>query len=400
MVFKTRALIIVIAIVGFCSPLFASSLNKETVERVKKATVFIIMESTNNSSINNPNGRGTCSGFVINDKGYIVTNYHCVHNTTQLKLAFYDKDDWNVYEVKIIGIDPLADVAVIHIPERKKPLPYLDWSLEKPWDGMDVFAVGHPFGMAWTIAKGIISSEKRTVRSPYVRYVQTDTAINTGNSGGPLLNTAGNVVGINSLIISPQPQPKVDAGVALALRNDDAKEIVDVLVKGEEFVRAIVGVRLADLSPINREDIQNLDDVKAAGVTIPNTFGSIVAPGEGIPEGLEVFDTIVGVDGKAVNRQENITDVIRTKKPGDTVDLIVIRDRLFKNVTVTLKKLEVTGAMLFDNQGQPKPSVPQPKPKEETPAVPQPPKEEPKDETPKVEKPNEEPKTDNETTPK
>tara|TARA_Y100001949_G_scaffold33246_1_gene26306 strand:+ start:205 stop:1383 length:1179 start_codon:yes stop_codon:yes gene_type:complete len=389
-VFKTRALIIVIAIVGFCSPLFASSLNKETVERVKKATVFIIMESTNNSSINNPNGRGTCSGFVINDKGYIVTNYHCVHNTTQLKLAFYDKDDWNVYEVKIIGIDPLADVAVIHIPERKKPLPYLDWSLEKPWDGMDVFAVGHPFGMAWTIAKGIISSEKRTVRSPYVRYVQTDTAINTGNSGGPLLNTAGNVVGINSLIISPQPQPKVDAGVALALRNDDAKEIVDVLVKGEEFVRAIVGVRLADLSPINREDIQNLDDVKAAGVTIPNTFGSIVAPGEGIPEGLEVFDTIVGVDGKAVNRQENITDVIRTKKPGDTVDLIVIRDRLFKNVTVTLKKLEVTGAMLFDNQGQPKPSVPKVEPKVE-------PKEndekQKESETPKEEKP----KTDNET---
>ena len=384
----------------FAGSVVASTLNKETVERVKKATVFIIMESKNNTSITNPNGRGTCSGFVINDKGYIVTNYHCVHNTTQLKLAFYDRDDWNVYEVKIIGIDPLADVAVIHIPKRKKPLPYLNWSLEKPWDGMDVFAVGHPFGMAWTITKGIISSEKRTVRSPYVRYVQTDTAINTGNSGGPLLNTAGNVVGINSLIISPQPQPKVDAGVALALRNDDAKEIVDVLIQGKEFVRAIVGVRLADLSPLNREDIQNLDDVKAAGVTIPNTYGSIVAPGEGMPEGLKVFDTIVGVDGKAVNRQEHITDVIRTKKPGDTVDLIVIRDLLFKNVTVTLKKLEVTGADLYDSKGQPKPPVPQVKPKEKDKEENKENKkaEEPKNETPKEEKPKEEPKTDNETT--
>ena len=384
----------------FAGSVVASTLNKETVERVKKATVFIIMESKNNTSITNPNGRGTCSGFVINDKGYIVTNYHCVHNTTQLKLAFYDRDDWNVYEVKIIGIDPLADVAVIHIPKRKKPLPYLNWSLEKPWDGMTVFAVGHPFGMAWTITKGIISSEKRTVRSPYVRYVQTDTAINTGNSGGPLLNTAGNVVGINSLIISPQPQPKVDAGVALALRNDDAKEIVDVLIQGKEFVRAIVGVRLADLSPLNREDIQNLDDVKAAGVTIPNTYGSIVAPGEGMPEGLKVFDTIVGVDGKAVNRQEHITDVIRTKKPGDTVDLIVIRDLLFKNVTVTLKKLEVTGADLYDSKGQPKPPVPQIKPKEKDKEENKENKKakEPKNETPKEEKPNEEPKTDNETT--
>jgi serine protease Do len=217
--------------------------------------------------------------------------------------------------------------------------------------------------MAWTIAKGIISSSKRTVRSPYVRFIQTDTAINTGNSGGPLVNTAGNVVGINSLIISPQPQPKVNAGVALALRNDDAKEIVDVLVKGEEFVRAIVGVQLADLSPLNREDIQNLDDVKASGVTIPNTFGSMVAPSKDIPEGLKPFDTIVAVNGKAVNRQDHITDVIRTKKPGDTVELLVIRDRLFKNVTITLKKLEITAGQLYDKQGQPapKPKVVDPK---------------------------------------
>ena len=367
--------------------IFAGSLNKETVERVKKATVFILMESTNNTSVINPIGRGTCSGFVINDKGYIVTNYHCVHNATRLKLAFYDKDDWNVYEVKIIGIDPLADVAVIHIPSRKKPLPYLKWSLEEPWDGMDVFAVGHPFGMAWTISKGIISSNKRTVRSPYVRFLQTDTAINTGNSGGPLVNTAGNVVGINSLIINPQPQPKVHAGVALALRNDDAKEIVDVLVTGKEFVRPILGVQLADLNPLNRENIVNLPDVKAAGIIIPNTFGSIVAPSKKIPEGLEKFDTIVSVNGKAVNRQDDLTDVIRTKKPGDTVDLLVVRNRVFKNVTVTLKKLEVTGAQLYDKQGQP--TAPQPPKKEKSND-----KTQKESETPKEEKL----KTDNETT--
>ena len=160
----------------------------------------------------------------------------------------------------------------------------------------------------------------------------------------------------------------------------------------------MVGVRLADLSPLNRVDIQNLDDVKEAGVTIPNTFGSIVAPGEGIPEGLKVFDTIVGVDGKAVNRQEHITDVIRTKKPGDTVDLIVIRDLLFKNVTVTLKKLEITGADLYDKKEQPKPPVPQVKPKEKDKEENKENKkaEEPKNETQKEEKPNEE--SDNSTT--
>ena len=374
----------------FAGSVVASTLNKETVNKVKEATVFILIESANNTSITNPSGRGTCSGFVINEQRYIVTNYHCVHNSTQLMLAFYDRDDWNMYDVKIIGTDPLADVAVIQIPKRKKPLPYLNWSTEEPWDGMDVFAVGHPFGMVWTITKGIISNNKRIVRSPYVRYVQTDTAINQGNSGGPLVNTAGNVVGINSLIISPQAV-KVHAGVALALRNDDAKEIVDVLIEGKEFIRAIIGVSLVNLNPLNRNSIVNLPDVQEAGITIPNTFGCVVAPSTDIPEGLEKFDTIVGVDGHAINRQEHITDIIRTKNPGDTVDLLIIRDRVYKNVTVTLKKLEVTGDQLFNKQGQP--TVPEPpkpeKPNDET---------QKESETPKEEKPNEEPKTDNETT--
>ena len=345
----------------------ANTLNKETVERVKEATVFILMQSKNNQSVVNNNGRGTCSGFVINDKGYIVTNYHCVHNATQLMLAFYDLDDWNLYDVIIIGIDPLADIAVIHIPKRKKPLPFLDWSKEEPWDGMDVFAVGHPFGMSWSITKGVISHSKRIFRSPYVRYLQTDAAINSGNSGGALVNTAGNVVGVNSLIINPSnAQPKANIGMGLALRNDDAKEIVDNLVSGKEHIRPIVGVSLVDINPLNRKQLAEMPDVKEAGITIPNTFGSLIAPTKDIPEGLEKFDTIVGINGKAINRQEDLTDIIRNLKVGDTIDLLIIRDRVFKNVTVTLKKLEVTGAQLYDKQGNLQiPKVPKVEPKDE-----------------------------------
>ena len=347
--------------------LYANTLNKETVERVKEATVFILMESRNNQSVVNNNGRGTCSGFVINDRGYIVTNYHCVHNATQLMLAFYDLDDWNLYDVEIIGIDPLADVAVIHIPKRKKTLPFLSWSKEDPWDGMDVFAVGHPFGMSWSITKGVISHSKRIIRSPYVRYIQTDSAINSGNSGGPLLNTAGNVVGINSLIINPNPSlPKTNIGMGLALRNDDAAEIVDNLVSGKEHIRPIVGVSLVDINPLNREQITQMPDVLEAGITIPNTFGSMIAPTTDIPEGLEKFDTIVGINGKAVNRQEDLTDIIRNLKVGDTIDLLIIRDRVYKNVTVTLKKLEVTGAQLYDKKGNLQiPEIPKVEPKNE-----------------------------------
>jgi len=381
MVENMKKIILIFSLIITFGSVAIASLNKETVEKVKQATVFMMMTSTNNSAIQNPNGRGLCSGFVINDQGHIVTNYHCIHKATVLKLAFYDRDDWNIYEVVIIGIDPLADLAVIHIPKRKKSLPYLNWSTEKPWAGMPVFAVGHPFGMLWTISKGVISHDKRTVRSPYVRYVQTDTDINQGNSGGPLVNTAGNVVGVNSMIINPTPTlPKTNIGIALAVRSDDAKEVVDILVKGEEFIRPIIGVRLVDLTPLNREGIVKMPDVMEAGVAIPNTFGAIIAPSKDLPEGLENYDTIVAVDGQAVNRQDDLTDVIRIKKVGDTVDLLIIRDRIYKNVTITLKKLEVTGEQLFDKPRQP--TTPQP-----------PKKEKPNDETQK-----EKSKTDNETT--
>ena len=338
-----------------CSIAYAG-LNKETVERVKQATVFILMTSFNNSSINNPNGQGMCSGFVINEKRHIVTNYHCIHNAEQLKLAFYDKDDWNIYEVVVIGKDPLSDLAVIHIPKRKKPLPYLEWSEEEPWDGMDVFAVGHPFGMVWSVTKGIISNQKRHVRTPYVRLLQSDVAINSGNSGGPLVNTAGKVVGVNAMIINPTPGAvKTNIGMALSVRNDDAKEIVDVIKEGKEVVRPIVGVQTADLTPLNRDTIANMPEVKEAGITVPNTFGCFIAPNPNLPEGLEQFDVIVGLDGKAINRQDELTDIIRSKKVGDVVNLLIIRDKLFKNVDVTLKKLETDPSTIYDNTGNIKP---------------------------------------------
>tara|TARA_Y100000034_G_scaffold28209_1_gene33901 strand:- start:3317 stop:4393 length:1077 start_codon:yes stop_codon:yes gene_type:complete len=341
--------------VAACSLAFAG-LNKETVDKVRQATVFILMNSSNNISVNNPDGTGLCSGFVINEERHIVTNYHCIHNVEELKLAFYDKDDWNVYEVVVIGKDPLSDLAVIHIPKRKKPLPYLEWSNEEPWGGMEVFAVGHPFGLIWSVSKGVVSHEERIVRTPYVRLLQTDVAINSGNSGGPLVNTAGKVVGVNAMIINPTPMlPKTNIGLALSIRNDDAKEIIDVIKEGKEYVRPMLGVQLADLTPLNRDTIANMPDVKEAGIVVPNTLGCFVAPNPNLPKGIEQFDVIVGIDGKAVNRQQNLTDVIRTKKVGDVVDLIIIRDKLFKNIKVTLKKLEIEAGTIYDGKGNIKP---------------------------------------------
>ena len=171
------------------------------------------------------------------------------------------------------------------------------------------------------------------------------------------------------MIINPQPiQPKTNIGMALAVRVDDAKEIVEVIQEGNEFVRPIVGIQIADLTPLNRDTISQMPDVVDAGITVPNTFGAFIAPSEGIPEGLEAFDVIVGADGKAVNRQVDLTDIVRNMNVGDKINLIIIRDKIFKNVEITLKKLEVEARTLYDKQGNIKP--PGPKPKDEKPKAP------------------------------
>ena len=118
--------------------------------------------------------------------------------------------------------------------------------------------------------------------------------------------------------------------MSLSIRNDDAKMIVDELVQGKEFIRPILGLRLFDLTPMNREVVMKLDDVIESGIDIPNTFGALVVPSDDLPENIEKLDTIVGLNGKAINRQADIVEVIRTKKVEDKVNLIVIRDKVYK----------------------------------------------------------------------
>jgi S1-C subfamily serine protease len=184
--------------------------------------------------------------------------------------------------------------------------------------------------------------------------LQSDTVLNSGNSGGPLVNIKGNVVGVNTLLYNPTGQ-KTYIGMSLSIRNDDAKTIADVLIEGKEFVRPIIGLMLYDLTPLNREIVIGLDDVKASGIDIPNTFGTIIIPQDSIPEGLEALDVIVAIDGIPVNRQKNIVDIVRLKSVGEKINLIVIRDKVFVNVEVVLKKLQITAAQLFDKTTPPSP---------------------------------------------
>ena len=189
---------------------------ESVIERVKKSVVLLSM-NPNVDPETDPTKTGLCSGVVVDDIGHILTNFHCVYKQNYIRLYYYDVNDWENYEVNVIGLDPLADLALIKVIGKEEPIPHLKFAEEGETisSGTDVFALGHPMGMVWTVTKGIISSTERYARHPFIKAIQTDSAINKGNSGGPLMNMKGEIVGINALIISKISE---NAGVGLAIR--------------------------------------------------------------------------------------------------------------------------------------------------------------------------------------
>ena len=186
------------------------------IKKTKESVILLVASTEEEPNSANPNANAICSGVVVGEKGHIITNFHCVYKQKYIKAFYWDHENWNEHDVNVIGRDPLADLALLEIIGKKPQAPSLKFA-ENVKVGEDVFALGHPMGMTWTVTKGIISSEERYSRHPYIKSVQTDAAINKGNSGGPLLNMKGEIVGINALIISRISE---NAGVAMAIRGD------------------------------------------------------------------------------------------------------------------------------------------------------------------------------------
>ena len=201
------------------------ALKFESVIKKVKESVVILSMNPNADPETDPTKTGLCSGVVIDDVGHILTNFHCVYKQNYLRLYYYDQEDWQNYEVKVIGTDPLADLALLEVIDKEEPIPFLSFAdnTKDIESGKEVFALGHPMGMAWTVTRGIISSTERYSRHPFIKTLQTDAAINKGNSGGPLMNMRGEIIGINALIISRISE---NAGVGLAIRGDIVKTSV------------------------------------------------------------------------------------------------------------------------------------------------------------------------------
>lgn len=290
---------------------------------------------------------GTGSGSVLDKKGHILTNYHVVENARKLEVTLFDGSKW---EARLIGSDPSNDLAVIKInapQEKLKPIPFGDSSNLKV--GQKAIAIGNPFGLERTLTVGIISSIGRTLRAVNGRLmrgiIQTDAAVNPGNSGGPLLDSNGKMIGITTAIFSPVG---ANIGIGFAIPVNTAKKIVPQLIDKGRVSRPWLGITGQDINA----DMANLLKLPSAGILVAKVEKGSPADKAGIKGGKDYVmignlriiiggDMIVAVNGRAIKNMDQIVEEIESMSIGQSVELTIIRDKKSKVVRVTLAEMPI-----------------------------------------------------------
>jgi serine protease Do len=276
-----------------------------------------------------PKGRqatGLGSGFVIESDGYIVTNNHVVDDAESVKVRL---DDEREFDAEVIGTDPQTDLALIKIDAENLPaLPLGDSDAVRVGD--DVIAVGNPFGLGGTVTRGIVSAMARDINAgPYVDFIQTDAAINRGNSGGPLLNLEGEVIGVNSAIYSPNGG---SVGVGFAVPSNTVKTVVGQLRSSGAVERGWLGVQIQNVSPEIAAAL-GLDEPRGALVA------DVVENGPSVGK-LETGDVILAFDGKPVESSRDLPKLVAAAAPDATVKIDILRDGEEQTIDFTLGRFE------------------------------------------------------------
>jgi serine protease Do len=276
---------------------------------------------------NAPPVRGAGSGFIVSADGYILTNTHVVGNADEVTVRLTDRRE---FPAKVIGADERTDVAVIKINATNLPTVKLgDPSRIKP--GQWVLAIGSPFGFENSATAGIISATARSLPSDnYVPFIQTDVAVNPGNSGGPLFNLAGEVIGINSQIFS---RTGGYMGVSFAIPIDVARNVEDQLVKSGKVVRGRIGVTIQDVNAQLAESF-GLDRPRGALVS------SVEKDGPAAKAGLQPGDVILAVNSKPIERYGELSGQIAAMKPGTDATLEVWRGGKKQTVNAKVSELK------------------------------------------------------------
>lgn len=270
------------------------------------------------------------SGFMISADGYVVTNNHVIQpdGRAELQEVTVTLPDGTEYQAEVVGRDPDSDLAVLKISGRGD-FPFVEFGDSREARVGDwVIAIGNPFGLSGTVTAGIVSAvyQNTGTGGAYDRYIQTDASINRGNSGGPLFDMQGNVIGINNAIFSPSGG---SVGIGFAIPAETAEPIVQKLIAGEEIQRGYLGVR-----------IQQMNEDLAAALGLPERRGEFiqsVQPGEpAATAGLQAGDVVLSVDGKDITPEQTLSFIVANISPGSRVPLVIMRDGQRRTVQVTV----------------------------------------------------------------
>ncbi|MEZ5830284.1 MAG: DegQ family serine endoprotease [Dongiaceae bacterium] len=266
-------------------------------------------------------GTSLGSGFIIDPAGYIVTNNHVIEDAEEIMVLTHDNEE---LKATIVGRDEKTDLALLKV-DAKHPLPFVSWGdSEALRIGDWVMAIGNPFGLGGSVTAGIVSARQRDINSgPYDDYIQTDASINRGNSGGPMFNMDGQVVGINTAIFSPSGG---SVGIGFAIPSNLAKPIIAQIKQFGKPKRGWLGVRIQTVSPELAEGLR-LKEPKGALVA------SVTKDGPADKAGIKQGDVVLKFDGKEITQMRGLPRVVAETETGKTADVVVWR----KGSEVTLK---------------------------------------------------------------
>jgi serine protease Do len=277
---------------------------------------------------------GLGSGVIISPDGYIVTNNHVVDGAGDIRVTMSNRE---VLPAKLVGTDPLTDLAVIKI--KGGDLPSIPWGESaKLHPGQTVLAFGNPYGFRFTVTRGIVSALNRanpdaTDRRKPGEFIQTDAAINPGNSGGALVDARGELVGINTFLISSNGS---FSGMGFAIPAQIAQPTVETLIRDGKVTHGFMGIGISDVTPDNAKFFHT---TKATGAVVTQVDPN--APGG--KAGLKIGDVISKLDGKSVTDAGELQMEVGQKHPGQTIQLEVLRDGKAMNLPVTLEAMGATG---------------------------------------------------------
>jgi len=269
------------------------------------------------------------SGFIIDEKGIVITNNHVIQGADDIVVIVNGEEE---FKAKILGADPLSDLAVLQIESEKKFIPVKFGDSDKARIGDWVIAIGNPFGLGGTVTSGIISARNRSIGlSRYEDYIQTDASINSGNSGGPLFDMNGDVIGINTAILGRSGS----IGIGFSIPSNSAKTVIDQLIKYGETKRGWLGVRIQEVTQ-EIADVEKLDKPRGALVA------SVAENSPSEKAGIESGDIILEFNGEPINEMKELPMIVAKTAVGKNVEVKIWRNKKEITKTVLLGRLETS----------------------------------------------------------